>query len=133
MDHPRRIPRSGEGSVRQGDRERRVRRPSGDHRHAHDGSERRRGGGRLSAHAAEGRRGPEPGVLRRIRNAERKDPAADELSHGDEVIDILALLGALFDLTSAFPGRVTVKDRYEMKKKVRELKRREKLKRRTQG
>jgi hypothetical protein len=40
-------------------------------------------------------------------------------------MDILALLAALLDATSLFGGRVTVKERYEMKKRVRELKRRE--------
>jgi len=41
-------------------------------------------------------------------------------------MDIFAFFAALFDVTSGFPGgRITVKDRYEMKKKVRELKRRE--------
>ena len=50
------------------------------------------------------------------------------------MIDILALLAALFDIAGSFPGgRVTVKERYEMKKRVRELKRREKLKRRPKG
>jgi hypothetical protein len=50
-------------------------------------------------------------------------------------MDILALLAALIDVASALPGgRVTVKERYEMKKKVRELKRREEeQKRRTEG
>ena len=41
-------------------------------------------------------------------------------------MDVLALFAALLDVASGIPGgRVTVKDRYEMKKKVRELKRRE--------
>jgi hypothetical protein len=41
-------------------------------------------------------------------------------------MDILAFFAALIDVASGLPGgRVTVKDRYEMKRKVRELKRRE--------
>jgi hypothetical protein len=40
-------------------------------------------------------------------------------------MDILAFLAAVFELAGDLPGgRVTVKDRYEMKKKVRELRRR---------
>jgi hypothetical protein len=42
-----------------------------------------------------------------------------------EAMGILGLLSALFDLTSGFPKRVTVKDRYEMKRKVHERKKRE--------
>lgn len=39
---------------------------------------------------------------------------------------ILELIAALLDGVLSFPGgRVTVEDRYEMKKKVRELKRKE--------
>jgi hypothetical protein len=41
-------------------------------------------------------------------------------------MDVLAFFAALLEVASGFPGgRVTVKDRYEMKRKVRELKRRE--------
>jgi len=41
-------------------------------------------------------------------------------------MDILAILAALLDAATSFSsGRVTVKERYEMKKRVRELKRRE--------
>jgi hypothetical protein len=41
-------------------------------------------------------------------------------------MDIFALIAALLDGALSFSGgRVTVKDRYEMKKKVRELKLRE--------
>jgi hypothetical protein len=40
-------------------------------------------------------------------------------------MDLLALFAAVFEILGDLPGgRVTVKDRYEMKKKVRELKRR---------
>ncbi len=41
-------------------------------------------------------------------------------------MDLLALLAVLFEIGASLPrSRVTVKQRYEMKKKVRELKRRE--------
>jgi hypothetical protein len=41
-------------------------------------------------------------------------------------VDFLALFSALFEIGGSLPGgRVTVKDRYEMKKKVRELQKRE--------
>ena len=43
-------------------------------------------------------------------------------------MDILALLGVFFDIGGLFSRRVTVKERYEMKKRVRELQRREKKK-----
>jgi hypothetical protein len=43
-------------------------------------------------------------------------------------MDILALFAAVLEILSGFPRRVTVKDRYEMKKKVRELHRREREK-----
>jgi hypothetical protein len=44
-------------------------------------------------------------------------------------MDILAFLAAVLGTLSGLPGgRVTVKDRYEMKKKVRELQRREREK-----
>jgi hypothetical protein len=43
-------------------------------------------------------------------------------------MDFLALLGALLETSSlSAGGRVTVKDRYEMKKRVRKLKEQEKL------
>ena len=41
-------------------------------------------------------------------------------------MDILALLAAVFGMLGSLPGsRITVKERYEMKKRVRELKKRE--------
>ena len=41
-------------------------------------------------------------------------------------MELFALLAAVLEIVGAVPGsRVTVKQRYEMKKKVRELKRRE--------
>ena len=44
-------------------------------------------------------------------------------------MDILAFFAAMFGIPGSFPpGRVTVKQRYEMKKRVRELKRREREK-----
>jgi hypothetical protein len=44
-------------------------------------------------------------------------------------MDILAFFAAILGMLGDFPGgRVTVKDRYEMKKRVRELKRREREK-----
>jgi hypothetical protein len=45
-------------------------------------------------------------------------------------MDILALFAAVLEILGSFPPgrRVTVKDRYEMKKKVRELQRREREK-----
>lgn len=43
-------------------------------------------------------------------------------------MDLLALLAAVLDVSGSLLGsRVSVKDRYEMKKKVRELKRRERV------
>jgi hypothetical protein len=47
-------------------------------------------------------------------------------------MDIVALFAAIFDIALSLPGgRITVEDRYEMKKKVRELKRRERQERET--
>jgi hypothetical protein len=44
-------------------------------------------------------------------------------------MDLLALIGAIFEVLGGLPGgRVTVKDRYEMKKRIRELKKRERQK-----
>jgi hypothetical protein len=46
-------------------------------------------------------------------------------------VDVLALTDAMFEILSVIPSRrITVKERYEMKKKRRELQRREKQKRR---
>lgn len=44
-------------------------------------------------------------------------------------MDILAFFAAVLGILGSFPGgRVTVKERYEMKKKVRELQKREREK-----
>jgi hypothetical protein len=52
--------------------------------------------------------------------------AAEPRSVGRLELDFLALLFALFEIGGSTPGgRVTVKDRYEMKKKVRALQQRE--------
>ena len=40
-------------------------------------------------------------------------------------MDFLALFGALLEIGGSPGGRVTVKERYEMKKRVRELRKRE--------
>ncbi len=41
-------------------------------------------------------------------------------------MDLIALFAAILEILGDLPGgRITVKDRYEMKKKVRELKKRE--------
>ena len=51
-------------------------------------------------------------------------------------MDLLALFAAVVEILGDLPGgRITVKDRYEMKKKVRELKKREqaRLRRSTPG